>query len=79
LYWIPTARSCAARLRANEELLIEALLAQAAVERFDERILNRFARFDELQLHLALAGPYIHHPTGKLRAVVRWEAVMADE
>jgi hypothetical protein len=32
----------------NKDLLVEAFIAQAAIERFDERILDRLARFDEL-------------------------------
>ena len=35
----------------NKDLLVEAFIAQAAIERFDERILDRLARFDELQPH----------------------------
>jgi hypothetical protein len=51
-------------------MLGEALRAQTAVERLDERILDWFARFDELQLHVVVGGPLIKHAAGKLGAVV---------
>jgi hypothetical protein len=54
-----------------EHLLIEALLAQATVKRFDESILDRLARLDELQAHSATIGPLVHHPPAKLRTVIR--------
>jgi hypothetical protein len=54
----------------NEEVLIEAFVAQPSVEALDESVLNRFARFDELDPHPALVGPLVERPPGELRAVV---------
>src|SRR6202030_3789893 len=38
-----------------------ALLAQARIETLDVRVLNRLARFDELQQYAMLVGPLVEH------------------
>ncbi len=54
----------------DEDLLVETLLAQPALERFHEGVLNRLARLDELQPHAGSICPFIHHPAAELGAVV---------
>lgn len=54
----------------EERLLIETLVAQATVKRFDESILDRLTRFDELQPQSTAIGPLVHHSSAKLRSVV---------
>ncbi len=51
----------------DEDLFVEALLAEPAVEALDEGVLDRSARLDELQLHPALVGPLIGHAASKFR------------
>ena len=51
-------------------MLVEAFIAQLAVERFDEGILDRLAGCDEAQLHATLVRPAQHRLAGQLRAVV---------
>lgn len=51
-------------------MFVEALVAQAAVERFDVGILVRFARFNQAQLDAMLVGPSNHRLTAELLAVV---------
>ena len=41
----------------GKKRLIQALIAQPAVEAFDERILGRFARRDVMPFHLPLLRP----------------------
>ena len=46
------------RIRHGQELVdIQTLIPQAPVERFDERILHRFARPDEIQLDATTIRP----------------------
>src|SRR5216683_7166288 len=54
----------------DEDLLVQSLLAQPAVEALDEGVLDRFSRLDELQLNAALVGPLIEYAAGKFRPVV---------
>lgn len=55
---------------ADEPTLVEAFVPQAAVEAFDEVILCRLSRLDELQRHTALVRPLIDGFTAKLWAFV---------
>src|SRR5690606_8594627 len=55
---------------APEPMLAQALVPEAPVEAFDERILDWFARLDEVQLDAFLVGPGVEGLTGELRAVV---------
>ena len=41
------------------------------IEALDVRVLNRLARFDELQLHAVLIGPLVEHPAAQFRTVIR--------
>jgi len=54
----------------NEDVLAEALLAQAAVEALDEGVLDRVSRFDKLQFHPMVERPLIEDPTAEFRPIV---------
>ena len=43
----------------NENVFIQAFVAQPCIEALDVRVLNRLARFDELQLYAMLIGPLV--------------------
>jgi len=53
---------------------VQALAAQLAVERLDERIVGGLTRAGEVQDHTALVSPQIHVTRDKLAAVAHWEA-----
>src|SRR5205085_10174963 len=59
---------------------VEHRLAVAAIEPFNETILHRFARFDELERHSMLFGPFSQAQRDEPRTVVRseLERVAAD-
>jgi hypothetical protein len=50
----------------NENVFIQAFLAQARIETLDVRVLNRLARFDELQPYAMLVGPLVEHLAAQL-------------
>src|SRR5712692_7887786 len=54
----------------NEDVLIEAFLAQPRVETLDVRVLDRLARFDELQPYAMLVGPLVERPAAQLGTVI---------
>src|SRR5258708_16489341 len=49
---------------------VEHRLAVAAIESFNESILHRFARFNELKRHIVLLGPLRQSQADELRTVV---------
>src|SRR5260221_11413292 len=55
----------------NEDVFIQAFLAQPCIEALDVRVLNRLARFDELQLYAMLIGPLVERPAAQLGTVIR--------
>lgn len=55
---------------AVEQLLVEQLVAQRPVERFDERVLLRLARIDVVPLDPVLGRPLQDRPARKLRSVI---------
>src|SRR3977135_140418 len=59
---------------------VEHRLAIAAIESFNETILHWFARFDELECHLVLLGPFSQRQGDELRTVVssELEGIAAD-
>src|SRR5712671_7242027 len=59
---------------------VEHRLAVAAIEPFNETILHRFARFDELERHPMLFGPLRQSQGDELRTVVcsELEGIAAD-
>jgi hypothetical protein len=63
----------------NENVFIQAFVAQPCIEALDVRVLNRLARFDELQPYTMLIGPMVERPAAQLGTVVHQEAVMADD
>ena len=48
-------------------MLVQALIAQPAVEAFHHGVLDRLARFDEAQLDPTFICPLIQSPTGQFR------------
>src|SRR6267142_5638508 len=59
---------------------VEHRLTVAAIEPFNETILHRFARFDELERHIMLLGPFRQRQGDELRTVVcsELEGIAAD-
>ena len=53
-----------------EQVFVEAFIAQATVEAFDEAVLHRFARRDVVPLDPVLVGPLEHGVRRELRPVV---------
>ncbi|SSP03799.1 Uncharacterised protein [Acinetobacter baumannii] len=56
--------------QGGEDLLVQALVAEPAVEAFDEAILLRLARRDVMPGHAGAVGPLEDRPAGHLRPVV---------
>ena len=56
--------------QARQPMLVQALIAQSAVERFDIRVLIRFARLNQAQGYPMAMSPGQHRFTGELRSVV---------
>src|SRR5258706_5791166 len=59
---------------------VENRLAVAAIESFNEAILHRLARFDELEHHSVLFGPFSQGKRDELRSIVcsQLEGIAAD-
>lgn len=55
----------------REQGLVEALVAEAAVEAFDEAVLHRLSGGDVVSFDLGLLAPFEDGHAGQLRAVVR--------
>jgi hypothetical protein len=51
-------------------VLVQTLVAQAAVEALDVGTLVRLARLDEMQVDAVGVGPSVERPADELRAVV---------
>jgi hypothetical protein len=49
----------------NEDVFIQAFLAQARIEALDVGVLDRLARFDELQPYPMLIGPLVERPAAR--------------
>ena len=60
-------------IQGVEDLLVQQLVAQAAVEAFDEGILLRLAGIDAVPGNVVLIGPLQDGPTGELRPIACWE------
>src|SRR5262249_55406961 len=54
----------------QEPVLVQALVAELAVEGFDEGVLHWLPRPDEVKLDVALIRPGVEHLAGELRPVV---------
>ena len=54
----------------NEDVLIKTFLAQARIETLDVRVLDRLARFDELQPYAMLIGPLFEHSAAQLGTII---------
>jgi hypothetical protein len=68
-----------ARFRqVEEDVFVQAFVPEPAVKAFDESVLDRFARLDIMPGYTARNPPQDGH-TSQFAAVVRQEAVMADD
>src|SRR3712207_4578296 len=56
--------------KAREPALIEAFLAEAAVEALDRAVLHRLARIDEEQLHAVSVSPAVEIAAAQLRPII---------
>lgn len=52
-------------------MLVETFIAKLAVEALDKRILHRFPRLNEVQVHAVLGSPGIQGGPGEFGAVVQ--------
>ena len=66
----PCRNQLAGMAQAVEEMLVQALVPQAAVEALDEAVLHRLARRDVMLFDLPFLLPFEHRVRGQLRAVV---------
>ena len=64
-------------------MLVQTLVPHLAVEAFDESVLNRLARLNEMQLDASFAGPDIQRLAGELGPIVCnqdfWESAQLPE
>jgi hypothetical protein len=54
----------------NEDVFIQAFLAQARIEALDVGVLDRLARFDKLQPYAMFVGPLVERSAAQLGTVV---------
>jgi len=66
----PQCQFAAGIVQGIEQLFIEELVPQAAVEWLDKGILLRFSGVDIVPIHAVPVGPFQACPAGELRAVV---------
>src|SRR5215468_206446 len=57
-------------VEVEKPVLVEALVTELAVERFDEGIVDRFTGSDEMQLNAILGRPRVERAAGKFGSVV---------
>jgi len=57
-------------VQRQEPVLVQAFLAELAVERFDVSVLHGASRGDEVQRHLILIGPLVQHLRRELGAMI---------
>lgn len=58
-------------LEREEPVLVQALLAQSSIERFNHRVIGRLPGPGEIEFDLVLVGPVVHDPRDEFGAVVR--------
>jgi len=66
----PLIDSHASLSEIPEPIQVQALISEFPVEAFDEGILSRLARLDEVQLDARPLAPEEHRLAGKLRAII---------
>ena len=62
----PEGDLAAGIIQGVEDLLAQQLVAQAAIEAFDEGVLLRLAGIDAMPGNVVLVGPFQDGPTGEL-------------
>ena len=67
----PRLDDAASFAKPVEQMLVEALVTQPAIERFHERILCRLSGCDVVPFDPSVLHPFQDRVTGQLRAVVR--------
>jgi hypothetical protein len=60
---------------AVEDLLVQALVTQAAVEAFDRSVLLGLARIDAVPGNAGITSPFEDRPAGELGAIIAENAV----
>lgn len=60
----------ASALDRGKHVCVQALVAQQAVDRFDDANLERLAGTDEVESHASAPGPLVKRPGIELRAIV---------
>src|SRR5574343_1440464 len=55
--------------QTRKPMVVKTLIPEPAVEALDERILRRFARLDQLELHTVLVGPLVQCLAGEFRSL----------
>lgn len=63
-------------VKIGEPVLVQAFIAEAAVEALNERVLDRLAGLDEMQSDLQIVGPGVERPASDLGPVVPAERVL---
>src|ERR1017187_6094949 len=70
-------------VQSEKPVLVEAFLAELAMEAFDVTVLHRPSWCDEVQCDLVLIGPLVQSLRGELGAVINdnpyWHAAMLPE
>ena len=66
----PESQLAASIIQGVEDLLVEQLVAQAAVEAFDEAVLLRLTRINVMPSNIVIASPLQDRTTGELCAVI---------
>src|ERR1700728_363466 len=67
---VPEGQLAASIGQREEDLHVQALVAQSPVEALDIAVLDRPSRPDEIQMHAVPVSPEVHGPAGELGPVV---------
>jgi hypothetical protein len=54
----------------RKDMRVQAFVAKAAIEAFDEAVLYRFPGPDAIEPHVVRMGPGVHRPADELAAIV---------
>lgn len=70
VFVLPSASEDPRCIDVHENISIEALGSEPSVERFDESVLIRFARFDEVKANFVACRPFLKRLRAKLRPII---------
>jgi len=68
----PQGRFPAGVIESIEQLLVQKLVTQAVIERFDEGILPRLARIDVMPVDVIVVRPFEDRPAGERAMPESW-------